>query len=118
MAAFFAVCCATILGPRESASASVGSSAETQSASKPVKEIEVHVDGGQRPAATTAELWKTADIVVEGLIQAGTPLDELFTLYDVQLLEIYKSDSRVRRGTTTITVSRMGGVRDTGAYIE
>jgi hypothetical protein len=90
----------------------------TNPSNKPVRESEFHIDGGLQPPVTPDELWNVADIIVEGIVRSETPIDDAFTAYHVQLLEVYKPDSRVSPGSQAITVSRMGGVRDKGAYIE
>lgn len=117
--AVFAVCGVAVCGARgRPVSEPQHASQPTNPSSKPVRVIEFHIDGGQQPPVSADELWNEADIIVEGVVRSETPIDEAFTSYQIQLLEVYKPDFRTGPGSKAITVSRMGGVRDKGAYIE
>lgn len=102
----------TLCGARDAASQ------ERAASGKPVKVVEFHIDGRPLPPASWDELWNRADIVVEGIIQAETALDGSFTAYELQLVEVYKGDSQIATNTPSISVTRMGGVRDKGSHIE
>jgi hypothetical protein len=116
--AVFAVCGVAVYRASAREVAEPQHASETNPSSKPVRVIEFHIDGGQQPFASADEMWNASDIIVEGIVRSETPIDDLVTSYQVQLLEMYKPDSRVGPGSTAITVSRTGGVRDKGAYIE
>ena len=116
--AVFAGCCVGVYGARAGEVALSQQATHTNPSSKPVRVKEVHIDGGQQPPVSADELWNAADIIVEGIVRSETPIDEAFTSYQVQLLEVYKPDSKTIPGTKAITVSRIGGMRDKGTYIE
>lgn len=96
---------------------------------KPVKEYRFHVDSQADVPDTVDELWKSADIVVEGAVLSERAVDDvitevtppvtlIYTAYDIGVTKVFKSGAGITGRTTKVTVQRKGGTRDRGTYIE
>lgn len=90
---------------------------------KPVQTVPLHVDGGPEPAKTLTELWRQADIVVDGTFTSSgrptppTVAGTVYTIYDFDLTEVFKADQHTPIGAKAIIVQRLGGIRDAGSHI-
>ena len=77
-------------------------------------------------AQSLEELWRRSTIVVEGVVAGdGRPVDYqvgsvtmVMTMYDIDVLTVYKASSFVASAGTSIQVRRLGGERDRGDHIE
>ena len=78
-------------------------------------------------AKSLEEMWKAADLVIDGVVAELTPADEqvpgqppqtlIATSYHVTVIEAFKTDSRWNPQDRTVVVTRIGGVRDRGNYL-
>jgi hypothetical protein len=115
--------------------------AAAAAAQKPVRQSQIHGDGGFEPPETIDQLWEQSAVVIDGRVVDVRPANQTFTPgnssslpwwaagrqdpvtmvrtdYVIQVQRVLKSDDVVRPDTATVIVRRLGGTVDRGEYIE